>query len=112
VWLTSVILATQEAEIRRIEVQSQHQANSSKTLSWKNPSQKKCWQSGWKGECLLSKCETLTSNASATKKKKNKRIFILLPTKYNRLFWWYDINIIIIYLLLRNTISEIKRSYF
>jgi hypothetical protein len=36
-----VILATQEAEIRRILVQSQPQTIVGKTLSLKNPSQKK-----------------------------------------------------------------------
>jgi hypothetical protein len=44
-WLTSIILATssQEAEIRRIVVQSQPWANSSKTLSRKYPIQKRSW---------------------------------------------------------------------
>jgi hypothetical protein len=37
-WLTLVILATQEVEIRRIMVQSQHEQNSS---AEKNPSQKR-----------------------------------------------------------------------
>jgi hypothetical protein len=36
-----VILATQEAEIRRIWVQSQTRQIALKTLSWKNPSQKR-----------------------------------------------------------------------
>jgi hypothetical protein len=40
-WLTPVILATQEEEIRRIEVQSQHRQIVPKTLSQKNPSQKR-----------------------------------------------------------------------
>jgi hypothetical protein len=44
-----VILATQEAEIRRIEVQSQPGQIVLKTLSRKTPSQKKGWQSGSSG---------------------------------------------------------------
>jgi hypothetical protein len=40
-WLTSVILATQEAEIRRIEVQSHPGQIVHETLSQKNPSQKR-----------------------------------------------------------------------
>jgi hypothetical protein len=39
-WLTPIILATQEAEIRRIEVQSQPGQIVLETLSQKNPSQK------------------------------------------------------------------------
>jgi hypothetical protein len=41
-----VILATQEAEIRRIEVQSQPWKIVPETLSQKNPSQK---ETGWGG---------------------------------------------------------------
>jgi hypothetical protein len=37
----SIILATQEAEIRRIMVQSQPEQIVVKTVSWKNPSQKR-----------------------------------------------------------------------
>jgi hypothetical protein len=40
-WLTPGILATQEAEIRRIMVQSQPRQIVPKTLSRKNPSQKR-----------------------------------------------------------------------
>jgi hypothetical protein len=39
-WLTPVILATQEAEIRRITVWSQPGQIVHETLSWKKPSQK------------------------------------------------------------------------
>jgi hypothetical protein len=42
-WLKPVILATQEAEIRRIAVQSQSQANSSRDLISKKPMARKGW---------------------------------------------------------------------
>jgi hypothetical protein len=45
-WLTPVIPATQEAEIRRIAVRSQSRQIACKTLSQKNPTQKKGWWSG------------------------------------------------------------------
>jgi hypothetical protein len=47
-WLTPVILAIQEAEIRRIEVQSQPWAISSQTIS-KIPNRKKGLE-----ECLIA----------------------------------------------------------
>jgi hypothetical protein len=40
-WLIPIILATQEAEIRRIMVQSQSGKMAHETLSRKNPSQKR-----------------------------------------------------------------------
>jgi hypothetical protein len=48
-WLTLVILATQEAEIRRIEVQSQPGQIVHETLSQKIPNTKKDWGSGSNG---------------------------------------------------------------
>jgi hypothetical protein len=42
-WLTSVILATQKAEIRKIKVQSQPGQIVLETLYQKYPSQKKGW---------------------------------------------------------------------
>jgi hypothetical protein len=45
-WLTSVILATQEAEIRKIAVQSQTQANSLRDPISRTPFTKKGWWTG------------------------------------------------------------------
>jgi hypothetical protein len=45
-WLTPVILATQEAEIRRIEVRSQPGEIVRETLSQKSLTKYKCWWSG------------------------------------------------------------------
>jgi hypothetical protein len=45
-WLTPVIITTKEADIRRIMVQSQPQANSSQDPILKKPNTKKGWWSG------------------------------------------------------------------
>jgi hypothetical protein len=71
-WLTPVILATQEAEIRRIVNQSQSQAN-----SLRNPISKKSIQNRAGGVAqvvvwLPSKCKTLSSSPITTKKKEVK----------------------------------------
>jgi hypothetical protein len=64
-WLTPVILATQEAEIRRIVVQSQ-----TGQIVPKDPISKK--EKKIKKE-LVEWLKALSSNSSATKKKKHKR---------------------------------------
>jgi hypothetical protein len=68
-WLIPVILGTQrtdqEAEIRRIVVQSQPWANSSSDPILKIPNRKQGWWSG-----LPSKREALSSSSSAVKTKK------------------------------------------
>jgi hypothetical protein len=66
-WLTPVILATQEAVIRRIEVQSQPNQIVHKTLSWKKkkktPQKKYGWQSG-------SRCRPWVQTLILQKRKK------------------------------------------
>jgi hypothetical protein len=63
-WLTPAILATQEAEIRRILVRSQPRQIVLETLSQKKPSQK--------GLAEWLKVKALGSSPSARKKRKNK----------------------------------------
>jgi hypothetical protein len=63
--LTSVILATQEADIRRIMVQSQSRQIVCKTLPQKIPITKK-----WLVEWL--KLKALSSNPSTTKQQQNR----------------------------------------
>jgi hypothetical protein len=48
-WLSPIILATQEAEIRRIAVPSQPGQIDCETLSQKCPTQKKDWWNGSSG---------------------------------------------------------------
>jgi molybdopterin converting factor small subunit len=64
-WFTPVILATQEAEIRRIVVQSHLWQIVPETLSQKYPSQKKGWGSGSRRRPWVQ-----ASVTSAKKKKK------------------------------------------
>jgi hypothetical protein len=63
-WLTPGILATQEAEIRRISVQSQPGKIDRETLSQKNISQNKAGGVAQVIECLPRKCKALSSNPS------------------------------------------------
>jgi hypothetical protein len=71
-WLTPIILATWEAEIRWILVQSQPRKIVLETPISKTTRTK--WTGGvaQAADCLLCKCETLSSNPSPTKKKQNK----------------------------------------
>jgi hypothetical protein len=74
-----VILAAQEAEIRRISVQSQPEKIVFETLSrGKNTTQKRDGGLAQVIECLLSKCKTLSSNANATTKKIGKSGVLIL----------------------------------
>jgi hypothetical protein len=68
-----VILATQEAEIRRITVQSYPRQTVHENLSQKYLTQKRADRVTQVVEYLHSKCEALISNSSVTKKKKVHR---------------------------------------
>jgi hypothetical protein len=80
-WLTPVILATQEEEIKRIAVRSQPWGNSSEALSQKKPftKKKKKKKKGLVVEWL--KVKTLSSSPSIKKKKKRARDVL---AKYSR----------------------------
>jgi hypothetical protein len=69
-----VILATQEAKIRRITVQSQLREIVCETPSQKYPTQKRASEVAQEVEHLPSKCEALSSDPTSTKKKKRKNI--------------------------------------
>jgi hypothetical protein len=66
-----VILATQEAETRRIVVQRQPRQTVHGTLSCKYPTQKRAGRVAQMAECLPSKGEALSSNPSTTYTKKS-----------------------------------------
>jgi hypothetical protein len=71
-----VILATEEAEIRRLAVRSQSEEIVRETLSRKYPTRKRGWQRGslWlpAGLAIISPCFQ-ASGPSTTKKKKKKK---------------------------------------
>jgi hypothetical protein len=69
----ALILATQEAEIRRISVQSQPGEILLETLSQKYPTQKRGSGVIQVVEHLPSKHEPLSSNSRTAKKKKKKK---------------------------------------
>jgi hypothetical protein len=68
-WLTPIILATQEPEIRRIMVHSQPRQTVCETLSKKNPSQRRASGVVQAVEHLPSKHEALSSKSITIKKK-------------------------------------------
>jgi hypothetical protein len=70
-WFMSVILATQEAENRRIGVQGQPRQIVQETLSQKYPTHKRTSGVTQAVEQLPSKHEALSSNSSTTKKKES-----------------------------------------
>jgi hypothetical protein len=68
--LTPIIIATQEAESRRIMVQSQSGQTVGETMSQKTPSQNRAGQMVQVVKHLPRRCEALSSNPSTTKKGK------------------------------------------
>jgi hypothetical protein len=71
-WITPVILASQEAEIRRIVVQGPPRQIVQETLSQKYSTQKKAGGVAQVVECLPNKCEAVISNPSPARRKKKK----------------------------------------
>jgi hypothetical protein len=69
-WLIPIILATQEAKIKRITVQDQPKQIVLETLSQKHPTQRKVGKVAHMGEHLPRKCEALCSNLSIVNKKR------------------------------------------
>jgi hypothetical protein len=82
-----VIIPTQEAEIRRITVQSQPGQIVHETLSQKYSTQKMAGRVPQVVEHLRSKCENLSSNPSTTTTKKKKKFMYksLVPRGYYEL---------------------------
>jgi hypothetical protein len=69
-WLGTVILATFEGEIRRIEFWGQSRETVQETLISKMTRTKWTGSVAYTVECLLFKCKALSSKPSFTKKKK------------------------------------------
>jgi hypothetical protein len=74
-WLTPVVLATQEAEIRRITVQNQSIQKFVRPYLEKNHHKSRAGGVTQMVEFLPSKLEALSSNPSTRKKKKNYLYF-------------------------------------
>jgi hypothetical protein len=68
-WLTPIIFATQEVEIRKISVQSQPEEIVHKTLSQKYPMQNRVGGVAKVIECLPSKHAAPSVNPSTAKRK-------------------------------------------
>jgi hypothetical protein len=69
-WLTPVIPATQEAQIRRTEVRSQPRQTVYKTLLRKYPTEKRAGRVAQVVEPLPNKHEALNSHRTVPKKKR------------------------------------------
>jgi hypothetical protein len=72
-WLMPIIVATWDAEIRRIMVQSQPRLKTKKARSYlKNSQHENGWWSGLSGSVPARECEVLSSNPSITRQKLKK----------------------------------------
>jgi hypothetical protein len=80
-WLGTVILATFEGEIRRIEFWGQSRETVQETLISKMTRTKWTGSVAYTVECLLFKCKALSSKPSFTKKKKKT------PWKVGQAWW-------------------------
>jgi hypothetical protein len=89
-WLTPVILATQEAEIRRITVRSQLGQIVWETLSRKNPSQKRTGgvAQGVGSEFKPQYCKTKNNNNNTTKKSCTHKSLLQYPFRKSSLYPW------------------------
>jgi hypothetical protein len=73
-----VILSTQEAEIRRIQVGSQPWVSSLRDIISKIPITQKGWWTNSSGKNAYLASVRLSSNPSTTKKKKKKKEIVLM----------------------------------